>query len=282
MTLLELKDVGFRYELSKEPCLRKINLKVEEGEFVGITGRNGVGKTTLCNIIRRIIPEFLEGELRGEIILRDKPLSSYSRGQLAEEIGFVFQNPFVQISGIKKTVYEEIGYSLENLGVEREEMNERIQEIMKLLRIEHLMDKNPKKLSGGQSQRVALASVLIMKPRLLLVDEPTSQLDPVGTEEVFEALRILKGTNTTVILVEHKIDLISEYVDRVVVLNDGNVILDGDKEEVLSNPKIEDYGVEAPSVSKLAYGLKSRGYSFDKIPTNLQDAENEFRKVLKL
>lgn len=282
MTLLELKNVGFRYPLAKEPCLRRINLKVEEGEFVGITGRNGVGKTTLCNIIRRIIPEFIDGELRGEILYKGKPLSSYSRGELAKEIGFVFQNPFVQISGIKKTVYEEIGYSLENLGVERSEIKRRIDEIMNLLKIEHLKDKHPKKLSGGQSQLVALASVLIMKPRLLLVDEPTSQLDPVGTEMVFEALKIVKGTDTTVILVEHKVDLISEYVNRVVVLNEGMVVCDGPNNEVFSNLEIENYGVEVPSVTKLAYELKSKGYPIENIPTNLKDTEIEFRKVLKI
>src|SRR5699024_4126761 len=141
----------------------------------------------------------------GEILIDGKNLEEYPMSGMSEKIGFVFQNPFIQISGIKKTVFDEIAYGLENLGVPREEIIERTNNMLKQFNIEYLRYKNPTQLSCGQSQRVALASVLVMEPEILLVDEPTSQLDPIGTEEVFDALGILKEQNKMVILVEHKI-----------------------------------------------------------------------------
>ena len=281
--ILEIKNLGFKYQIADKPIFKNVNLQVKKGEFIGLVGRNGVGKTTLCNIIRGIIPEFLKGELRGEVIIDGKNINEYSRGILAEKVGFVFQNPFIQISGIKKTVFDEIAFGLENLGVEREEMIERTNRILKQLKIEYLKDKHPTQLSGGQSQRVALASVLVMEPEIILVDEPTSQLDPIGTEEVFETLGILKQQNCTVILVEHKIDLICEYADRVIVLNDGGVVMDGTTDDIMSNPIIEKCGVPMSKVAKLSYLLsKQKGIVFDKIPTNINDAIVEFKKGLNL
>lgn len=283
MSILELRDVGFKYQLASKPCFRKVNLSIEKGEFIGIVGKNGVGKTTLCNIMRGIIPLFTEGDLRGEILLEGRPLNEYDRGVLAEKIGFVFQNPFIQMTGIKKTVFEEIAYGLENLGVEREEIIKRVNAAIEELKISHLKDKNPTRLSGGQSQRVAIASVLVMNPEILLVDEPTSQLDPIGTEEVFNVLGILKKNRKTVVLVEHKINLISEYVDRVIVLDDGYVAMDGPTEEVLSNPEIEKYGVQMPNVAQLSYRLiKEKNIAFSTIPTNMDKAVEEYRKMRKV
>lgn len=283
MNVLELKDIGFKYQMSRAPIFKNINLEIKQGEFIGLVGRNGVGKTTLCNIMRGLIPHLTQGDLRGDVLIDGKNLNEYNMGMLAEKIGFVFQNPFIQISGIKKTVYEEIAFGLENIGVERAEMIERVDRIIEQLKIGYLKDKHPGQLSGGQSQRVALASVLVMEPDILIVDEPTSQLDPIGTEEVFETLGILKEQNKTVILVEHKIDLISEYADRVIVMADGQIAMDGPTKEVLGTPEIESYGVLMPQVAKLAYQLqKQNGVSFHDIPTNLEDSEREFGKVLNL
>ncbi|MCI6271936.1 MAG: energy-coupling factor ABC transporter ATP-binding protein [Erysipelotrichaceae bacterium] len=282
-TILEVKNLGFKYQLADKPIFKNLNFKVNKGEFIGLVGKNGVGKTTLCNILRGIIPEFIKGEIRGDVIIDGKNLNEYSRGVLAEKIGFVFQNPFIQISGIKKTVFDEIAFGLENLGIERDEMIERTNKILKQLKIEYLKDKHPTQLSGGQSQRVALASVLVMEPEIILVDEPTSQLDPIGTEEVFETLGILKEQNCTVILVEHKIDLICEYADRVIVMNDGGIVMDGKTDDIMSNPIVENYGVPMSKVSKLAYLLsKQNDVVFDKIPTNVDEAINQFRKGLNL
>ena len=277
--MIELKNVSFKYELQEEKTIKNLDLYVKQGEFVGIIGKNGSGKTTLCNIIRGIIPDFVQGEITGDIIIENKNIDDIERGEMAELVGFVFQNPFSQISGIKKTVFEEIAYGLENLGVPREEIRQRVTDVIKLLKIEDLQDKNPNELSGGQSQRVAIASIIVMNPKVLIFDEPTSQLDPLGTEEIFDILKLLKSQNKTIILVEHKIDLIAEYADRVVVMDDGEIIFNGETHEVLSNDKIEQHNVSMPIVSKLAYKLNEEKPGFFKnIPITLDECKKELEE----
>lgn len=277
--MIELKNVSFKYELQEEKTIKNLDLYVKQGEFVGIIGKNGSGKTTLCNIIRGIIPDFVQGEITGSISIDNKNINDIERGEMAELVGFVFQNPFSQISGIKKTVFEEIAYGLENLGVPREEIRQRVTDVIKLLKIEDLQDKNPNELSGGQSQRVAIASIIVMNPQVLIFDEPTSQLDPLGTEEIFDILKLLKSQNKTIILVEHKIDLIAEYADRVVVMDDGEIIFNGETHEVLSNDKIEQHNVSMPIVSKLAYKLNEEKPGFFKnIPITLDECRKELEE----
>lgn len=277
--MIELKNVSFKYELQEEKTIKDLDLYVKQGEFVGIIGKNGSGKTTLCNIIRGIIPDFVQGTITGSISIDNKNIDDIQRGEMTELVGFVFQNPFSQISGIKKTVFEEIAYGLENLGVPREEIRQRVTDVIKLLKIEDLQDKNPNELSGGQSQRVAIASIIVMNPKVLIFDEPTSQLDPLGTEEIFDILKLLKSQNKTIILVEHKIDLIAEYADRVVVMDDGEIIFNGETHEVLSNDKIEQHNVSMPIVSKLAYKLNEEKPGFFKnIPITLDECKKELEE----
>ena len=277
--MIELKNVSFKYELQQEKTIKNLGLYVQQGEFIGIIGKNGSGKTTLCNIIRGIIPDFVQGEISGDIIIDNKNIDDIERGEMAELVGFVFQNPFSQISGIKKTVFEEIAYGLENLGVPREEIKRRVTDVIKLLKIEDLQDKNPNELSGGQSQRVAIASIIVMNPKVLIFDEPTSQLDPLGTEEIFDILKLLKSQNKTIILVEHKIDLIAEYADRVVVMDDGEIIFNGETHEVLSNDKIEQHNVSMSIVSKFAYKLNEEKPGFFKnIPITLDECKKELEE----
>ena len=277
--MIELKNVSFKYELQEEKTIKNLDLYVKQGEFVGIIGKNGSGKTTLCNIIRGIIPDFVQGTITGSISIDNKDINDIERGEMAELVGFVFQNPFSQISGIKKTVFEEIAYGLENLGVPREEIRQRVTDVIKLLKIEDLQDKNPNELSGGQSQRVAIASIIVMNPKVLIFDEPTSQLDPLGTEEIFDILKLLKSQNKTIILVEHKIDLIAEYADRVVVMDDGQIIFNGETHEILSDRKIEEHNVSMPIVSKLAYKLNEEKPGFFKnIPITLDECKKELEE----
>lgn len=277
--MIELKNVSFKYELQEEKTIKNLDLYVKQGEFVGIIGKNGSGKTTLCNIIRGIIPDFVQGTITGSISIDNKNINDIERGEMSELVGFVFQNPFSQISGIKKTVFEEIAYGLENLGVPREEIRQRVTDVIKLLKIEDLQDKNPNELSGGQSQRVAIASIIVMNPKVLIFDEPTSQLDPLGTEEIFDILKLLKSQNKTIILVEHKIDLIAEYADRVVVMDDGQIIFNGETHEILSDRKIEEHNVSMPIVSKLAYKLNDEKQGFFKnIPITLDECKKELEE----
>lgn len=278
MAVLELKDVTFKYQLAKETILENISLSIEKGEFVALVGRNGVGKTTLCSIMRGLIPTFHTGTMSGQVLLNGIDISDMSIGDLALHIGFVFQNPFVQVSGVKQTVFEEIAYGLENLGVERSEIIRRVDEMLVQLNIGHLKSKHPMQLSGGQSQRVALASVLVMDPGILIIDEPTSQLDPQGTEEVFETIRLLKERKKTIILVEHKVDWVAEYADRVIVINDKHIVKDASVSEVFSDPMLLETGNNLPQVALLALRLKESGKTdIENIPTTLDEAYQQLK-----
>ena len=273
MAVLELIDVTFKYQLAKETILENVSLSIEKGEFVALVGRNGVGKTTLCSIMRGLIPTFHTGTMSGKVLLNGLNINEMSIGDLALHIGFVFQNPFVQVSGVKQTVFEEVAFGLENLGVERSEIIRRVEEMLHQLNIEHLRFKHPMQLSGGQSQRVALASVLVMDPEILIIDEPTSQLDPQGTEEVFETIRLLKERKKTIILVEHKVDWVAEYADRVIVINDKHIVKDASASEVFSDPMLLEMGNNLPQVALLALRLQElKKVSFEKIPTTLDEA----------
>ena len=207
--IMECKNVTYSYPLTSKPSVQDLNLKFERGKFYSLVGENGSGKTTLCAVLRGFAPDFYKGELEGEVLVEGKNINEYG-SNLAQKIGFVFQNPFTQISGVKDTVFEEVAYGVENFGVPVEEIVRRVIDVMKMTNIEYLAEKNPFELSGGQMQRVALASVIVLEPDILIIDEPTSQLDPEGTESVFEIIKKMKEKKKTIILVEHKIDLIAE------------------------------------------------------------------------
>ena len=263
--VMECKNVTYTYPLADKPSIRDVSLNIEEGKFYGVVGENGSGKTTLCAILRGFAPSFYQGEIQGEVLVYGKPIGEYG-GELATKIGYVFQNPFTQISGVKETVFEEVAYGLENFGVPVEEIVERVEAIMKLTHIDSLAEKNPLELSGGQMQRVALASVLVLEPDILIIDEPTSQLDPQGTESVFEIIKMMKEKKKTIILVEHKIDLIAEYADEVLVLKGGKLIASGDKAQVLSDMSLMEQGVQLPQVAILGSRLKEKGFPISEIP----------------
>ena len=278
--VIECKNVSYTYPLANEPSIRNVSLNIEEGKFYGIVGENGSGKTTLCAILRGFAPSFYQGEIEGEVLVYGKPIGEYG-GELATKIGYVFQNPFTQISGVKETVFEEVAYGLENFGVPVDEIVQRVEAIMKLTHIDSLAEKNPLELSGGQMQRVALASVIVLEPDILIIDEPTSQLDPQGTESVFEIIKMMKDKKKTIILVEHKIDLIAEYADEVLVLKGGKLIAGGDKAQVLSDISLMEKGVQLPQVAILGSRLKEKGFPISEIPVTEKRAVKLISAALK-
>ena len=267
MGYLKLENVNYKYPLEEKNTLQNINIEIKKGEFWAVIGKNGSGKTTLCNILRRFVPDFYKGELTGKITLEGKELKDYSQKEIVQKIGFVFQNPFTQISGVKNTVFEEIAYGLENLGIERETIISEVEKILKLLEIEKLRDKNPYNLSGGQKQRVALASIIAMNPDILVIDEPTSQLDPKGTEDIFKIINLMANEGKTIILVEHKLELIAEYAENILVLDEGEIILSGKANEVLNNKILLEKEIGTTQYSMLAYELeKARKIELEEIP----------------
>ena len=267
MGYFKIENVNYKYPLEDKQALKNINIEIKKGEFWAVIGKNGSGKTTLCNILRRFVPDFYKGELTGKITLEGKELKDYSQKEIVQKIGFVFQNPFTQISGVKNTVFEEIAYGLENLGIERETIISEVEKILKLLEIEKLRDKNPYNLSGGQKQRVALASIIAMNPDILVIDEPTSQLDPKGTEDIFKIINLMANEGKTIILVEHKLELIAEYAENILVLDEGEIILSGKASEVLNNKILLEKEIGMTQYSMLAYELeKARKTKFEEIP----------------
>ncbi len=263
MGYIELNNVSFTYLLAKRPAMENVSLSIEKGKFYAILGANGSGKTTLCNIIRGFIPNFYEGEMAGEVMLEGKPLKDYSMENLAPKMGYVFQNPFNQITGARDNVFEEIAYGLENFGVPVDEIQRRVERVMEMTNTAYLAEKNPFELSGGQQQRVALASILVLEPDILVIDEPTSQLDPKETERVFDIIRKMKETGKTIILVEHKIELVAEYADHVIVLENGKVIDFGEKHEVLSKLELQDHGIVLPQSVVLADKMRKQGMEIE-------------------
>ena len=281
MCYFKLEDISYKYPLTEENILKNITIGIEKGEFWAVIGKNGSGKTTLCNVLRRFAPDFYKGELTGRIILENKELKDYTVKEIVQKIGFVFQNPFTQISGVKETVFEEIAFGLENLGLEANYIKNKVEETLELLHIKELRHKNPYELSGGQGQKVALASIIAMEPEILIIDEPTSQLDPQGTEEIFKIINMLAEKGKTIILVEHKIELIGEYAEKVIVLDEGEIILKGDTKDVLKNKLLLEKEIGMPQYAMLAYELSENmpdKIKFEEIPITKEAALRELKK----
>lgn len=279
-TIIEFKNVSYKYPLTNDFAVKNASFSIEKGKFYGVIGPNGSGKTTLCALIRGFAPNFFKGDIEGEVILDGKSIAEYQNGELALKIGYVFQNPFNQISGVKETVFEEVAFGLENFGVPVEEIEDRVVAIMEETNIMHLSMKNPFDLSGGQQQRVALASILVLEPDILVIDEPTSQLDPEGTESVFKIIEKMKEQNKTIILVEHKVDLMAEFADEIIVINEGQIIAKDVSDKVLSDRTLMDKGVLLPQVSILSHLLKDKGIELSKISTTSNEAIANIKNLL--
>ena len=283
MALVSLQNVSYKYPLAEAPALREINLQVEQGEFLAIIGPNGAGKSTLCYTLAGFIPHFFKGDLTGKVEVDGQDLGQSNLNQWVLTVGLAFQNPFSQITGAKLTVYEEIAFGLENIGVPRQEIMERVEAIMALTNISDLAERSPFSLSGGQQQRVALASILVMEPKVLVLDEPTSQLDPIGTREVFQVIKEMSARGLTVIMVEHKVEWVAEFADRVMALLDGKVILEGEPGEVLTAQLLADNGFGLSRYTQVARKAAQQGlWREDRsLPVTLQEAVDGFGERLQ-
>lgn len=242
--MISIQNLTYSYPRSEVLALSGITLQAEAGEFIGIIGANGSGKSTLCYSMSGFIPHFYKGKLEGKLEVAGHEIPATPLGSLTADIGLVFQNPFNQMTGARYTVREEIAFGLENLGVPREEMAGRVDQVLVNSGMGDLADRSPFELSGGQQQRLAIASIIVMGPRVLVLDEPTSQLDSRGTQEVFTTLESLvdKG-GTTVVLATHKLEWLANFADRVAVLSQGKLLAYGATQQVLTDPNMDAWGV---------------------------------------
>ncbi|MBP3038691.1 ABC transporter ATP-binding protein [Bacillaceae bacterium Marseille-Q3522] len=246
------EGLKYKYPDGERLALDDLNFEIEEGEFIGIAGANGAGKSTLCYALTGLIPHFFKGGYGGKVTVAGKEVRQAEIHEIAAYAGLVFDNPFTQMTGSKFTVFEELAFGLENQGMDRQTMIKRIEEILQLLHIEHIKERNPFDLSGGQMQRVAIASILVMKPDILILDEPTSQLDPQGTEEIFQVVEQLANEGITIIMVEQKIEKLAQYADRILLIHEGKQVDFTTPEKLFSREDLQAYGIRPPVFTRVA------------------------------
>jgi energy-coupling factor transporter ATP-binding protein EcfA2 len=257
--MLELIGVSYRYAGYAKQVLSDIDLRLEDGEIVGLVGPNDAGKSTLCLVASGLAPASIGGEISGTVAIDGTPLAGLRTHQLAERVVVAFQNPNTQRSGIAGTVFEEIAIGPMNLGLAVAETVARTRAAIGRLRLDEIAERDPGQLSGGQAQLVAIASLLAMRPRHLLLDEPTAQLDPAGTRLVGQALEALAGSGTSLLIAEHKTDLLDRVCTRIVAIDAGRLAMNGPTAAVLGDPRLVELGVDPPSRVRLARAVAEAG-----------------------
>lgn len=255
MALIEVTNLKYRYPHTEKLALDGLNFQVDKGSFIGIVGENKAGKSTLCQAFVGLVPTMFKGAYGGRIVIDGREAAKTPVAVLCQKVGLIFQNPFNQLSGAKDTVFEEVAFGLQNLGVPRDEIVKRVEESLRLLDIDQYRDRNPFDLSGGQTQRVAIASILAMRPDIIVLDEPTSQLDPQGSEEVFRVVDKLAKTGITIIMVEHKMEKLASYCDKILLLHEGRQVAYDTPERIFSREDLETLGVEPPVYTKVCRAL---------------------------
>jgi energy-coupling factor transporter ATP-binding protein EcfA2 len=264
MPLIEFRDFSFKYYGSDFLALKKINLTIDQGEYVVITGPSGCGKTTLCRTINGLVPQFHRGYIAGNVIVNGLNTREHNVSEMASIAGLVFQQPENQL--VTLNVEKEIAFGPENLGVEPTEVRRRVEELINLLDLEHLRNKHPHEMSGGEQQRVAIASILALKPQILVADEPTSNLDPKSAELILDLISGLNKRDLTVLLVEHRLDLVSKDASRIILMNEGQIVADGKPRDVLSMNLCQEIGVGIPKATLVYKTLKDRGIDLGSVP----------------
>jgi energy-coupling factor transport system ATP-binding protein len=284
--LIKIDNFTFYYSGAEEPALRDINLRIEDGEFVLVTGPSGGGKSSFCRCLNGLIPHFYGGKVMGSVEVQGLNVVSHSPKEMATRVGMIFQDPENQL--VTLDVEREIAFGLENLAFPRDLIAKRLEESLDTLGISSLRYRQVHELSGGEKQKVAIASILALHPEILILDEPTSELDPKSAEEVLAiAQRLNDELGITVILIEHRLDRVIQHVDRLLVLDGGRVVADGSTREVLSNSyqEITGIGVGLPPIIRLAQGLKDASIGVDGMPLTVKEGRvmlnGLFRKPFK-
>ncbi|MEM2417003.1 MAG: energy-coupling factor transporter ATPase [Nitrososphaerota archaeon] len=255
MSIINIENFYWKYLGSKDYALKNINLKIEKGEFIGIMGPTGAGKSTLCLAIAGLIPWVLPGEIKGNIIIDGMNTRNYSIKYITEKVGIVFQDPEIQF--IMMSVEDEVAIGLEKMNLPRVEMIKRVDWALDVVGMKEYKDVSPEELSGGQKQRVAIATMLAKQPEILVLDEPTSDLDPKGKMEVFSVISNLrKEFDTTIIMATHESEKILKFADRIIVLNKGSKIFEDSPEKIFSRiDELKNIGIRPPQIIEVCNKL---------------------------
>jgi energy-coupling factor transporter ATPase len=279
LSVIETKGLTYTYPSGTKRVLKDVSITIERGEFVVLTGPSGCGKTTLCRCFNGLVPHFYGGKLEGDILITGLNVHEHSIYELARHVGLVFQNPENQLFAL--SVEKDVAFGLENLGVPRDEIKKRVDWALQTTDIEDLRERAPHELSGGQQQRVAIASVLAMQPNVMVLDEPTSFLDPLGAQRIFEVINELnKNLGITVVLVEHRLDLAARYADHVIIMDEGRVMLDGKPREIFKLEKARLMGIGVSKSTRLYQILEKNGMHLGNVPITSEEATQILKEVL--
>jgi energy-coupling factor transporter ATP-binding protein EcfA2 len=278
LSIVHANHLSFTYTGASKPSIEDISIGIAPGEFVVLTGPSGCGKTTICRCLNGLIPNFYSGDFAGELIVDSMNVKQHTTAELAPHVGMVFQNPENQLFSL--SVERDVAFGPENLGLSREETRKRVDWAMDVTGISRLKDKPPYELSGGQQQRAAIAAVLAMQPKVMILDEPTSFLDPKSALEILEVISDLnKKLGITIILVEHRLDIVSKHANRVIVMDNGRIVLDGTPKDVYGE-RARLIGIGLPRVTTLFSLLQREGIRFAETPTTVDEAVDVLRKML--
>lgn len=269
---IALKNVSYQYPFSQQPAIVHVDLSLYEHQFYGITGLNGSGKSTLASILRGFIPTFVKGQFEGNVYYDGIPANEKDIHELSLEIGYVFQDSFNQISAVTETVIEEIAFALENFGLPPKEIDARVDEALTRTHLRDLAFHHPYDLSGGQQQKLAIASALALHPRILIFDEPTSQIDPLGRKEIYQIIHALKEEGRTIVCIDHDADLMAQFSDEIIVLQDGQIIAQGSPKQIYSQ---DIDNLSYPTMTQLAQALHLEKNAY---PVTFEQAVHMFRK----
>jgi energy-coupling factor transporter ATP-binding protein EcfA2 len=267
--IISLTDLRITYAGADQPALGGIDLEISAGESVGVMGLTGAGKTTLALSLNGVVPQLLPATVTGRALVAGNDPTTTAVREMARTVGMIFDNPEYQLS--QATVAEEVAFGLESLGVAPEAMPERIANVLAVVGLDGLEERSPYALSGGQQQRLAIATVLVMEPSILVMDEPTSNLDPSGSAEVFAIVRRLnREQRMTVVVGDHDVETLAAHVDRIVILDAGRIAADGPASAVLR--RVDDlhrWGLRPPQVTELAHALRPGAGS---LPVTVEEA----------
>lgn len=270
MALYQVENLTYYYPDTSEPALADLNLVIEEGQFVFLAGKSGCGKSTLLRALAGLLPDYYGGKIGGEIKYAGHSLQHWDKRQLAREVGIVMQNPEQQL--VMTVVEQELAFGLENLGIPRREMRQRVAEVLALLDLSEVKGEATFILSGGQKQKVILGAVLVMQPRVLLLDEPTSQLDPAAAQEFLQYIqRLNQEWGLTVVIVEQRAERCFHLADRVVLLADGRIVEQAPPRE-LKLQEMDKYHCFLPPVTRVFASV-----NYPELPLTLKEG----REVLK-
>jgi energy-coupling factor transporter ATP-binding protein EcfA2 len=267
---IEINQLSFTYSGSETKVLEDISLTISQGAFVGLVGPSGCGKTTLARCLNGLIPHFHPGELEGFVMVEGLNTQEHHAHELAQKVGLVFQNPENQL--VAPTVERELAFGPENLGVPRDEIRQRVERLLEQHHLTALRDKAPYELSGGEQQRVAIAAVLALQPDILVLDEPTANLDPLSAFEILQLIAHLnQEMRLTVLLIEHRLELVLPHLHELIVLDKGKVVAQGSPGAVFINPLVAQIGVAVPGTIQLIQQIENSRIQ-SKTPLSVEDA----------